>query len=285
MQTVWGANCGLATIGSVRLVLEPKPGLPTDPDDPRAFIDIFTDISGLFVINNESGWYEGWMIHDLAWPPVAPPTPDGHAQFGTITRRTPRCCARWARGNNVPGNSSPSTARRRTCPSASDHFPDRSDECRAAAAQHGRVQLPAAVRLPTATGSSITRPTGSTRSTSCRSPAGSRTGPRPIQPTPFEDGEIGLLSRSFPETRRVITTAAGRRRLATIRTYPRDPDKFDAEDDSNVSFASASSRAGSRARSSSTSSSGSIVRARRAGPDPAPVGRLQGGDGARRHRR
>ena len=33
------ANCGLPTIGSVRVVLEPKPGLPTDPDNPKAFID------------------------------------------------------------------------------------------------------------------------------------------------------------------------------------------------------------------------------------------------------
>ena len=57
--TVTGGNCGLPTVGAVRVVLEPKPGLPTDPNDPRAFIDIFTDISGLFVINNESGWYEG----------------------------------------------------------------------------------------------------------------------------------------------------------------------------------------------------------------------------------
>ena len=80
-----GANCGLPTIGAVRVVLEPKPGLPTDPKDPGAFIDIFTDISGLFVINNESGWYEGWMIHDLAVPAVAPPRPDGHAQFGMMT--------------------------------------------------------------------------------------------------------------------------------------------------------------------------------------------------------
>src|SRR5262245_24991353 len=47
------ANGGRPTIGSVRVTLEPKPGLPTDPDDPRAFIDMFTDISGLFVINNE----------------------------------------------------------------------------------------------------------------------------------------------------------------------------------------------------------------------------------------
>ena len=54
MLTVWGANCELATIGSVRLALEPKPDLPSDPDDPRAFIDVFTDIDGLFVINNEN---------------------------------------------------------------------------------------------------------------------------------------------------------------------------------------------------------------------------------------
>jgi hypothetical protein len=71
MLTVWGANCGLSTLGAVRVALEPKPGLPSDPDDPRAFIDIFTDIRGLFVINNESGWYEGWMIHDLRVVEVA----------------------------------------------------------------------------------------------------------------------------------------------------------------------------------------------------------------------
>src|SRR5215813_3558148 len=65
MKTATGANCGAPTIASVRLVVEPKPGLPTDPKNPRAFIDVFTDIAGLFVINNESGWYEGWMIHDL----------------------------------------------------------------------------------------------------------------------------------------------------------------------------------------------------------------------------
>lgn len=63
--TATGGNCGLTTLGAVRVVLEPKPGLPTDPRHPKAFIDVFTDISPLFVINNESGWYEGWMIHDL----------------------------------------------------------------------------------------------------------------------------------------------------------------------------------------------------------------------------
>ena len=53
--SVTGANCVQPTIGTVRVVLEPNPGLPTDPDNPRAFIDAFTDIDPLFVINNESG--------------------------------------------------------------------------------------------------------------------------------------------------------------------------------------------------------------------------------------
>ena len=86
--TATGANCGLPTVGAVRVVLEPKPGLPTNPVDPRAFNDVFTDISPLFVINNESGWYEGWMIHDLTVPNVSPiPRKDGHAQFGAILGR------------------------------------------------------------------------------------------------------------------------------------------------------------------------------------------------------
>lgn len=72
-----GANHDLPTLGAFREVLEPKPGLPTDPNDPGAFIDMFTDISGLFVINNESGWYEGWLIHDVTVPNVAAPRTGG----------------------------------------------------------------------------------------------------------------------------------------------------------------------------------------------------------------
>src|SRR5216684_3138539 len=94
MLTATGPACRLPTIGAVRVVLEPKPGLPTDPNDVRAFIDIFTDISGLFVINNESGWYEGWMIHDLVVPPVAPPRNDKHATFGTMTEADAKAIAK-----------------------------------------------------------------------------------------------------------------------------------------------------------------------------------------------
>src|SRR5581483_2759362 len=103
--TAAGPNGDLPTIGAVRVALEPKPGLPTDPNDPGAFIDIFTDISGLFVINNESGWYEGWMIHDLTVPAVAPPRPDGHAQFGYLLQNDADALRTMGSGNNVPGQT------------------------------------------------------------------------------------------------------------------------------------------------------------------------------------
>jgi len=124
--TATGANCGLPTIGAVRVVLEPKPGLPTDPNSPRAFIDVFTDISGLFVINNESGWYEGWMIHDLTVAPVNKNRrADGHAQFGTLLPEDAAMLKAMGSGNNVPGHSFTVDGEAPHAPSASDHFPDR----------------------------------------------------------------------------------------------------------------------------------------------------------------
>jgi hypothetical protein len=97
------ANGGLPTLGAVRMTLEPKPGLPTNPADPRAFVDMFTDISGLFVINNESGWYEGWMTWDLRVPSVAEPLADGRARYGTMTPADAAALAARGAGNNVPG--------------------------------------------------------------------------------------------------------------------------------------------------------------------------------------
>lgn len=124
MLTAAGSNCGLPTIGAVRLVVEPKPDLPTDPNDVRAFIDVFTDISGLFVINNESGWYEGWMIHDLVVPQIAPPRPDGHAQFGTITAQDALLLKAMG-PQNVAGNYFTMDGKPVRLPSETDHFPDR----------------------------------------------------------------------------------------------------------------------------------------------------------------
>ncbi|MET0988241.1 MAG: hypothetical protein ABW034_22810, partial [Steroidobacteraceae bacterium] len=118
------ANGQLATVGAVRVVLEPKPGLPTDPTDAEAFIDIFTDISGLFVINNESGWYEGWMIHDVVVPNVAPPRNDGHAQFGTVTAADAAAIVAMGGHHNVPGGLFTVDGNAIRFPNSKDHFPD-----------------------------------------------------------------------------------------------------------------------------------------------------------------
>ena len=120
------ANGGLPTIGAIRVLLEPKPGLPTDPDDPRAFLDMFTDISGLFVINNESGWYEGWMVRDITVPEAAPPRADGsgQAQYGTITQEDADVLASMGSGNNAqPGNFFTVDGNAPRFPSADDVFP------------------------------------------------------------------------------------------------------------------------------------------------------------------
>lgn len=123
--TATGGNCGLPTVGSVRVVLEPKPGLPTDPNNPRAFIDVFTDISPLFVINNESGWYEGWMIHDMTVPQVnSVPRKDGHAQFGAILPADAAILQSMGSHNNVSGAIFTVDGEPPRLPSASDHFPD-----------------------------------------------------------------------------------------------------------------------------------------------------------------
>ncbi len=124
MLTATGPNGGQTTVGAVRFVVEPKPGLPTDPNDIRAFIDVFTDISGLFVINNESGWYEGWMIHDLTVADVAPPLGNGHAQFGKLLAADAGALEAMGAHHNVAGATFTMDGMPVHLPSESDHFPD-----------------------------------------------------------------------------------------------------------------------------------------------------------------
>jgi len=117
------ANDGLPTIGSVRVVLEPKAGKPSDPNDVRAAIDVFTDISGLFVINNESGWYEGWMIRDTLVPRIAAPLLGGRAQYFTMTPADAAAIAAMGTGNNVPGNIFTDDGNAVRFPAATDLWP------------------------------------------------------------------------------------------------------------------------------------------------------------------
>ena len=228
--TVTGANCGLQTIGAVRVVLEPKPGLPTDPEDPGAFVDIFTDISPLFVINNESGWYEGWMIHDITVPSIAAPRPDGHAQFGTITQRDANILKKMGTGNNVPANpphifTVDGLVPR--FPRESDHFPD--------------VQTNV-VPIHESMGAYNAMQQADTHSYWEFNYLGTNwihplyelpfTGGFPdnfgLAPDTFEDGEIGQLQSIVPGSGpRGVTNQP--QDVGDNPNLPRDPDKFDAE--------------------------------------------------------
>ncbi len=119
-----GPNANRPTIGAVRVVLEPKPGRPTDPSDPDAVIDVFTDVSGLFVINNESGWYEGWMIHDIKVPAID--SASGSApRFGMISAADAAALAAMGTGNNSPGAFFTMDGNAPRFPAATDSFPSK----------------------------------------------------------------------------------------------------------------------------------------------------------------
>jgi hypothetical protein len=232
--TVTGGNCGLPTVGAVRVVLEPKPGLPTDPNDPRAFIDVFTDISPLFVINNESGWYEGWMIHDLLVPPIAAPRADGLAQFGTLTQADADMLKKMGRGNNVPSHVFTTDGLAPHLPSATDHFPDRQTNV---------------VPLQVSMGTYNSMQQGDTHAYWEFNYLGTNwvhplyelpfTGGFPDNggqaPDTFQDGEIGALQSIVPGS-----GPAGVSNKANVYgdnpSLPRDPDKFDGDVDAQREF-------------------------------------------------
>jgi hypothetical protein len=224
--TVTGTNCGLPTVGSVRMALEPKPGLPTDPNDPRAFIDMFTDISGLFVINNESGWYEGWLIHDLVVPAVASPRSDGHAQFGTITADDAKEIAEMGSGNDVPGNTFTTDGNAVHLPGAADRFPK---------VQTNVVPIQLTLGAYNAMQQSDAHSYWEFNyTTDWIAPlyelpfSGGFPDDFGRAPDTFEDGEIGVLSSLIPGS-----GPAGiqntRRKFGDSPFLPRDPDKFDAD--------------------------------------------------------
>lgn len=95
---------GPGTTGLVRMAIQRKPGLPTNPDDPRTQVSVYLDVAGLKSIKAEGGNYELQLWYDSHVPPVGPARPDGTASFGTITSEDARILAAMGTGNNVPGN-------------------------------------------------------------------------------------------------------------------------------------------------------------------------------------
>jgi hypothetical protein len=234
MLTATGPDCALPTIGAVRVVLEPKPGLPTDPNDVRAFIDIFTDISGLFVINNESGWYEGWMIHDLRVAPVAAPLVGGRPQFGSITAADAAVLAAMGDHNNVTGNIFTVDGKAVHFPSASDHFPDR---------QSNTVPI----QLSMGAWNTLQQSDGHAYwefnyTTNWIHPLYELPFTGGI-PGTFEAGQVGAFSSVVPGggplgvKNSPITYGDNPNTMGVLQaTGPRDPDKFDADVDSQREF-------------------------------------------------
>jgi hypothetical protein len=236
-KTVWGANCNLSTIGAVRLALEPKPGLPTDPDDPRAFIDIFTDIRGLFVINNESGWYEGWMIHDLRVASVGKADKDGHAPFGMITAEDARLLSAMGNGNNAnPGKFFTVDGKAPRFPSPEDHFPH-------------RVSNVVPIQLSMGAYNALQQSDAHSYwefnyTTNWIHPlyelpfTGGFPDHRRTQPADtFEDGEIGRKSSIIPGTSPGLNLDRARARTFGDNPFrPRDPDLFESDVDAQREF-------------------------------------------------
>ncbi|MDP2345318.1 MAG: hypothetical protein Q8O67_30520 [Deltaproteobacteria bacterium] len=82
-------QCGLAIdepIGTIRAVIEPNSDGVVDAADPHSRVELFTDVCGVAVINNESGWYEGWLISDVLIPEVRDADDAGRAPFGFMTQ-------------------------------------------------------------------------------------------------------------------------------------------------------------------------------------------------------
>src|SRR6059036_283399 len=235
MLTAAGSNCGLSTIGVVRVVLEPKPGLPTDPNDVGAFIDIFTDVAGLFVINNESGWYEGWMIHDLTVAPVNDTLrPDGHAQFGALLQADADALAGMGTGNDVPGNIFTTDGKAVQFPRPGDHFPDMQTNV-----------VP--IQLSMGAWNTLQQSDGHAYwefnyTTNWIHPLYELPFTGGI-PGTFEAGKVGALSSVVPGsgpngiTNDPMLYGDNPNNKGVIQASgPRDPDKFDADDDSQREF-------------------------------------------------
>ncbi len=89
------------TVGLARMVVLDKPGVTSDPNDPRSHIGVYLDVAGLRNAKSEAGWYEMTLMYTTKIPPTAPARPNGHAQYGTITPEDAAILAAQGTGYNA----------------------------------------------------------------------------------------------------------------------------------------------------------------------------------------
>jgi len=131
--TATGRHCSCDGRGSPPGARAESPA-PTDPTDPRALHRRLHRHLRLFVINNESGWYEGWMIHDVTVPRSTP--------LRDLTGRPAlaRSCPAigspqdMGTGNNVPGNTFTVDGKKTRLPAPPIAFRTRPTWCRSTSA-------------------------------------------------------------------------------------------------------------------------------------------------------
>lgn len=176
------------------------------------------------------------MIHDLRVADVAAPGEDGRPKFGTITAEDAKRLAAMGKGNNVPGHFFTVDGDAPHAPSRNDHFPDRvtnlvpiqlsmgaynalqqSDAHQYWEFNYQTNWIHPLYELPFTGGFPDRRATD---------PADT-----------FQDGEIGREASIVPGDR--IGLNRDRRRTILFGdnpNLPRDPDKFDADIDSQREF-------------------------------------------------
>ena len=156
------------------------------------------------------------MIHDLTVAPVNnTPRSDGHAQFGTILQADATALKAMGTGNNVPGNIFSTDGKAVHFPSPTDHFPDIQTNVVPIQLSMGANWIHPLYELPFTGGIPGTFEAGQVGALSSVVPG---SGPSGVKNNP-------ILYGDNPNNKGVIQASG-----------PRDPDKFNADDDSQREF-------------------------------------------------
>ena len=173
------------------------------------------------------------MIHDLTVPMVAPPRKDGHLQFGTISAADAKELAQMGTHNNVPGHTFTIDGKAVHLPSEQDHFPDKQTNVvpiqLSMGAYNGLQQMDAHNYWEFNYTTNWIHPLYELPFT------GGFPDKFGAAPDALQDGEIGKLQSIVPGSGpRGVTNSPVTH--GDNPNLPRDPDKFDADIESQREF-------------------------------------------------